>query len=649
MIIKRILYALMFALATMLVLSFVAKAQTTKTRAVLTTEINTNFADNNAGNITPTIARTTYLDMLASTPMINATAVGNTDYPMVAGDRYVYTMATLSAPRTWTLPPASDLNKGERIVVIDAFGGIGGANTLSVVRDGTDTINGGTAAVVLDTAYGSTQLITDGVSNWGVLAGGGGGGGIPGGSTTQVQYNNTGSFGGSPNLVWVSPALSIGSAGSATGQLKLAGTTSGTVTVKSQDAAGTFNFNLPIAAGSSGQPLVSGGGGATPMTWGSLAGSTTTFATTSGALVSGNCAKFDANGNIVDNGGACGGGSTPPGGSNTQVQYNNSAAFGGSANLTWVSPTLKIGVAGSATGQLQLTGSTSGTITVKGAAAAGTYNLNLPVTVGSSGDLLTSAGGGASAMTWTTPAILSKVDDTNVTLTLGGAPTTALLSAASITAGWTGTLAVARGGTGGGSASGTLLDNISGFSGTGFLTRTGGGTYAFQSATNGITLANNAQIATNTVLGNATAGTANIAAQAMPGCSSVGNALKWSTNVGFGCNTTLADLATADQTLSGGANVTAQSQSTGNITIDCGSRPLQYITNGGSFTLTAPANDGSCILLVTNNGSAGTITFSGFSVGANVGDALTTTNTNKFSIQIWRINGVSGYRIAAHQ
>ena len=649
MMIRRVLFVLMLALVAMLVLSFAAKAQTTKTRAVLTTEINTNFADNNTGNITPAIARTTYLDMLASTPMINATAVGNTNYPMVAGDRYVYTMATLSAPRIWTLPAASSLNKGERLTIIDTFGGINGANTLSIARDGVDTIDGGSADVVLNTAYASVQLVTDGVSNWGILAGGGGGGGIPGGSTTQVQYNNTGSFAGSPNLIWVSPALTIGATGSATGQLKFAGTTSGAVTVKSQDAAGTFNFNLPVTAGSSGQPLLSGGGGATAMSWGTLSGSTTTFGTTSGALVGGNCAKFDANGNIVDNGGACGGGSTPPGGATTQVQFNNSSAFDGSAGLTWVSPALKIGVAGSTTGQLKLTGGTSGTITVAGQAAAGSYNFNLPVASGSSGDVLTSAGGGAAAMTWTTPAILSKVDDTNVTLTLGGAPTTSLLSATSITAGWAGTLAVARGGTGGGSASGTLLDNISGFAATGFLTRTGAGTYAFQSATNGITLGNLAQVATNTALVNATAGTANLAAQAMPACSSTGNALKWSTNVGFGCNTTLADLATADQTLSGGANVTALTQSAGNLTIDCGARPLQYITNGGAWTLTAPANDGSCILLVTNNASAGTLTFSGFSVGANTGDALTTTNTNKFSIHIWRINGISGYRVAAHQ
>lgn len=47
----------------------------------------------------------------------------------------------------------------------------------------------------------------------------------------------------------------------------------------------------------------------------------------------------------------------------------------------------------------------------------------------------------------TNGAALSKVDDTNVTLTLGGMPTTALLATTSITAGWTGTLSLARGGT----------------------------------------------------------------------------------------------------------------------------------------------------------------------------------------------------------
>ena len=51
-----------------------------------------------------------------------------------------------------------------------------------------------------------------------------------------------------------------------------------------------------------------------------------------------------------------------------------------------------------------------------------------------------------------TPAALTKTDDTNVTLTLGGTPATALLQASSITAGWTGQLAISRGGTAGSTA-----------------------------------------------------------------------------------------------------------------------------------------------------------------------------------------------------
>ena len=43
---------------------------------------------------------------------------------------------------------------------------------------------------------------------------------------------------------------------------------------------------------------------------------------------------------------------------------------------------------------------------------------------------------------------LSKVDDSNVTLTLSGTPTTALLQDVTITAGWAGLLPIARGGTG---------------------------------------------------------------------------------------------------------------------------------------------------------------------------------------------------------
>ena len=64
------------------------------------------------------------------------------------------------------------------------------------------------------------------------------------------------------------------------------------------------------------------------------------------------------------------------------------------------------------------------------------------VAPGNAGQIFQSAG--AASPVWTTPSALTKTDDTNVTLTLGGTPATALLQAASITAGWIGTLADAR-------------------------------------------------------------------------------------------------------------------------------------------------------------------------------------------------------------
>jgi hypothetical protein len=56
-------------------------------------------------------------------------------------------------------------------------------------------------------------------------------------------------------------------------------------------------------------------------------------------------------------------------------------------------------------------------------------------------------------------AALTKTDDTNVTLTLGGSSTTALARAASLTLGWTGQLSVPRGGSGAATLTGYLKGN----------------------------------------------------------------------------------------------------------------------------------------------------------------------------------------------
>ncbi len=91
--------------------------------------------------------------------------------------------------------------------------------------------------------------------------------------------------------------------------------------------------------------------------------------------------------------------------------------------------------------------------------------LNWPQADGTNGQAVTTNGTGQ--LGWTsfgapyTPSALTKVDDTNVTLTLGGTPATALLQAVSLTLGWSGLLGVARGGTGASTvgANGTLAQS----------------------------------------------------------------------------------------------------------------------------------------------------------------------------------------------
>lgn len=79
---------------------------------------------------------------------------------------------------------------------------------------------------------------------------------------------------------------------------------------------------------------------------------------------------------------------------------------------------------------------------------------------------------------------LTKTDDTNVTATLGGTPTTALVNAASITLGWTGQLAITRGGTGAATAQAAINAM--------HPTPSGAGTLAYYNGTNWVALAGNA-------------------------------------------------------------------------------------------------------------------------------------------------------------
>lgn len=93
----------------------------------------------------------------------------------------------------------------------------------------------------------------------------------------------------------------------------------------------------------------------------------------------------------------------------------------------------------------------------------------------------------------------------------------------------------------------------------------------------------------------------------------------------------------------------AGTKSSGTFTPNPANGNYQYFTNGGAFTLAAPASDCGISLQMTNNGTAGAVTFSGFTVGSVTGDALDTTNTHVFRIRIERINGIASYSIQALQ
>lgn len=128
----------------------------------------------------------------------------------------------------------------------------------------TSTING-SASLTLASRQSITGLVGDGTNYFAQVTA------VPGGSSGQIQYNNSGSFGG------------IGAIGI------------GTSVVKATSLSNSSGTVIP---------------------------------TTTGTLTSGDCVKIDASGNLVDAGGACGG-SGSPGGSNGQIQYNNSGSFGG--------------------------------------------------------------------------------------------------------------------------------------------------------------------------------------------------------------------------------------------------------------------------------------------------------------------------------
>lgn len=102
-------------------------------------------------------------------------------------------------------------------------------------------------------------------------------------------------------------------------------------------------------------------------------------------------------------------------------------------------------------------------------------------------------------------------------------------------------------------------------------------------------------------------------------------------------------------TLTAGYSATAfnaGTKSSGTYTPAASDGNLQYATNGGAHTLAPPSTDTTIIVQYTNNGSAGTITTSGFT---RVTGSFTTVNGDDFACYISRVNGFSHLHIQALQ
>ena len=174
-------------------------------------------------------------------------------------------------------------------------------------------------------------LRTDGAGNLSWSAGGGGGNGTPGGNTTEVQFNDNGTFGASANFVFNpfnytitvdninTKVTNVGTSlvSNISANLKTNTTISGNLTLSANvNATNSANIslgdvaNIHIEGGNNGYVL-----------------------------------QTDGAGNLSWSAGG-GGGNGVPGGANTQIQYNDSGVFGGSAYLTFNESTNTFVIAG---------------------------------------------------------------------------------------------------------------------------------------------------------------------------------------------------------------------------------------------------------------------------------------------------------------
>lgn len=112
----------------------------------------------------------------------------------------------------------------------------------------------------------------------------------------------------------------------------------------------------------------------------------------------------------------------------------------------------------------------------------------------------------------------------------------------------------------------------------------------------------------------------------------------------------VAVLTDTTDTLTVGYTITPYAhgtKSSGTLTPEPALGILQTVTNGGAHTLAPPTTVGVLALIITNNGSAGALTTSGFD--EVIGDDFDTTNANVFECLIVNDGDTSSLQVRAKE
>jgi hypothetical protein len=545
-------------------------------------------------------------------------------------------------------------------------------------------------------------LQTDNLGQLSWAAGGGGGGGSPGGSNTQVQFNDSATFGGAAAFTYdkTTYTLGLGVASTTTGVFSLYNASSAfKVSVKSGANAADWSLTLPTSGGSANYFLQTDGSGNT--TWAAAAagtintgtvgqityysGTNTLSGTTTGTGVLtalGNNTN-SASGVAVLNGSgylavAQGGTGLGSGTSGGVLYYSATGTLASSAALAasalvvgggaGVAPSTITTGTGVVTALGVNTGS-AGAFVVNGGAlgtpSSGALTNCTSIPVNQATGTLPVANGGTGLTSYTTgdlvfassaSALASLADvATGNALISGGVGIAPSYGKIGLTTHVSGVLPVANGGTNASSASITAFNNITGYSATG-ATGTTSTNLVFSTSPTLVTptlgVASATSINKVAITAPATAATLTIADNKTV---TINNTLTLAgtdnTTMTFPSTSSTVLTTGNTATITKGFTVTPYSigtVSSGTTTPDPANGNYQYLTNGGAFTLAAPGSDCAIDVLVINGASSGTITFSGFkTAGTGVGgNTYATTNSTWWVISIRRTNSISTYSIS---